>query len=165
MRYIEDVVQEELRRVFFSPTQPQSTSTASITSARNIIASLQSNDPTANYSNMHSTTNTAFVQPQSTTNMASMQPQFNVQTDKLNRKRTGSKSAFYKGKTPKVSVKEELRRLVALEYPGADVPEVDQFKDDMVIFDGLVRYNPEHVIREKITAKLKERKVSHTDFE
>ena len=103
----------------------------------------------------------------STTNMASTQPQFNAQTDKLNRKRAGSKRAFYKGKTPKVSVKEELRRLVALEYPGADVPEVDQFKDDMVIFDGLVRYStvdPEHVIGENITAKLREQRVSHIDL-
>ena len=83
--------------------------------------------------------------------MASMQPQFIAQTDKLNRKRAGSKRAFYKGKTPKVLVKEELRRLVALEYPAADIPEVDQFKDDMVIFDGFVRHStvdPEDVIME-----------------
>ena len=57
----------------------------------------------------------------SSTNVASVQPQFNAQTDKLNRKRAGSKRSFYKGKMPQVQVKEELRRLVALEYPGADV--------------------------------------------
>lgn len=67
----------------------------------------------------------------SSTNVASVQPHFNAQTDKLNRKRAGSKRSFYKGKMPQVQVKEELRRLVALEYPGADVPEVDQFKDEM----------------------------------
>ncbi|CAH3183763.1 unnamed protein product, partial [Porites lobata] len=68
---------------------------------------------------------------------------------------------------PQVQVKEELRRLVALEYPGADVPEVDQFKDEMVVFDGLVIYStvdPENAIRERITAKLRERRVSHIDL-
>lgn len=103
----------------------------------------------------------------SSTNVASVQPQFNAQTDKLNRKRAGSKRSFYKGKMPQVQVKEELRRLVALEYPGADVPEVDQFKDEMVVFDGLVRYStvdPENAIRETITAKLRERRVSHIDL-
>ena len=105
---------------FFSPTQSSTSTASSVTSARNILASLQSSQSTVNPNSMHSSTN-----------VASVQPQFNAQTDKLNRKRAGSKRSFYKGKMPQVQVKEELRRLVALEYPGADVPEVDQFKDEM----------------------------------
>ena len=102
--------------MFFSPTsesqaqqQPQ---VVSVSSARNVLASVQLEPSTSGFS-----------------------PQANL----LKRKRPEIKPSFYKGNMPKVSIpKEKQRRVVALDYPGVDVPEVDGFRDNMVVFDGLI---------------------------
>jgi len=78
-------------------------------------------------------------------------------------------------KSSKTVVKEEQRRLVALNYPGKKAPHVDTFKDDLVVFDGLIRFLnndtcTEQAVRSKIACKLKQKRaffcgpsVSHAD--
>ena len=63
--------------------------------------------------------------------------------------------------------KEEQRRLVALDDPGPDAPDIAQFKDDMLVFDDLIRFlssDTEQSLRSKIAAKLRQKKVSFVDL-
>ena len=66
-----------------------------------------------------------------------------------------------------MGVKEEQRRLVALDYPGSEVPDVSQYKDELVVFDGLIRFfsnDSGEAIRDKIAAKLQQKKPSFVDL-
>ena len=98
--------------------------------------------------------------------------QFNPKCNIVKRKRVGAPSRFYKGKSvpsksTKVVVKEGQRRLVALDYPGPDAPDIAQFKDDLVVFDGLICFlssDTEQSLRSKIAAKLRQKKLSFVDL-
>ena len=100
------------------------------------------------------------------------QVQFNPKSNIVKRKRVGAPSSFYKGKTvpskcSKTIVKEEQRRLVALNYPGKKAPDVDTFKDDLVVFDGLIRFlnnDTEEAVRSKIACKLRQKRASFVDL-
>ena len=83
--------------------------------------------------------------------------QFNPKQNCVRRKRVGAPTSSYKGrntsKAAKIVVKEEQRRLVALNYKGKDTPEVCKFFDDLVVFDGLIRFlsnDTEQLIRAKL---------------
>jgi len=72
-------------------------------------------------------------------------------------------------KSSKTVVKEEQRRLVALNYPGKKAPRVDTFKDDLVVFDGLIRFLnndtcTEQTVRSKIACKLKQKRAFFVDL-
>ena len=128
--FLEDHVQAEVRRVFFSPSlahlQPSTShSTEGHTdSARNAITLLRQHGPRE-----------ASV---------SVDVQFNTKSNLVKRKRVGVPSSSYKGKSTckssKVVVKEKQRKIVGLNYPGPEVPDVCQYRDELVVFDGLIRF-------------------------
>lgn len=153
--------------MFFSPKQ-QPPNPPTLSSFFCILNTLQSNSPGTSTVNANITSMSTSTQMIPTSSNLPFEAKFNPQTNKLNRKRPGRSKSFYKGKAAKVMVaKEESRRLVALEFPGEDVPEVDVFNDDKIIFDGLLKYfsnDTGPIIRQKITSKLRERKVSDVDL-
>ena len=60
-------------------------------------------------------------------------------------------------------MKEGQRKLVALDYPGPEVPDVCQYRDKLVVIDGLKRFlsnDPGQAVRDKIAAKLQQKKPS-----
>ena len=160
--FTEDLVQAEMRRIFFSPSSgnPQCCPSQSIedhsTLAKNAVTSLRQHE---------------FIGETAVSNN-NQQLQFNPKSNIVKRKRVGAPSSFYKGKTvpskcSKTIVKEEQRRLVALNYPGKKAPDVDTFKDDLVVFDGLIRFlnnDTEEAVRSKIACKLRQKRASFVDL-
>lgn len=158
---LEDHVQAEVRRIFFSPSsahlQPStSASTEGHTnSARSVVASLRQHG-----------LREEFVSDDI------QDVKFNPKNNLVKRKRVGAPSSSYKGKnipckSSKVVVKEEQRRLVALDYPGSEVPDVCQYKDELVVFDGLIHFfsnDSGEAVRDKIAAKLQQKKPSFVDL-
>lgn len=97
---------------------------------------------------------------------------FNPKRNLLKRKHVGAPSSSYKGKSTvckssKVVVKEEQRKLVALDYSGPEVPDVCQYRNELVVFDGLIRSlsnDPGQAVRDRISAKLQQKKPSFVDL-
>ena len=56
---------------------------------------------------------------------------------------------------------------MALNYPGKKAPDVDTFKDDLVVFDGLTRFlnnDTEQAVRLQIVCKLRQKRASFVDL-
>ena len=150
-----------MRRVFFSPSSGHSQSSTSesiedhSTLAKNAVTSLRQQE---------------FGEISVSNNIQDVQ--FNPKSNIVKRKRVGAPSSFYKGKSApskssKTVVKEEQRRLVAVNFPGTNAPDVCAFKDDFVVFDGLIRFlsnDTEQAMRSKIASKLRQKKASYVDL-